>query len=135
VALAAQRNGLRACAFTSSKFKDRAPPGRVALRLFFRPSAEDLAELDDRAWIARALAELARVIAFSGPPLFAWVSRWPAALPVFDDAHRGAVAALERALAPYPVRLAGAAFHGSGIDAALRSAENAAASLAAIGNG
>jgi oxygen-dependent protoporphyrinogen oxidase len=39
------------------------------------------------------------------------------------------VAALERALAGSGVLLAGAAFHGSGIDAAVRSAEAAAAAI------
>ena len=42
VAQAAQREGLRACTFSSSKFAQRAPPGRVSLRAFFRPSAADL---------------------------------------------------------------------------------------------
>jgi protoporphyrinogen/coproporphyrinogen III oxidase len=131
VALSAQQQGLRACTFTSAKFIDRAPPDTASLRLFFRPDAGELAALADDAWIARARAGLARVIAVRGEPLRAWVSRWPDALPVFDDAHRGAVAALERALAPRPIALAGSALHGSGIDAAVRSAEQAAETLAA----
>jgi oxygen-dependent protoporphyrinogen oxidase len=129
VAASAQQHGLRACAFTSSKFEGRAPPGKVSLRLFFRPGADDLPALDDAAWVARASAALARVIAVRGEPLRAWVSRWPDALPVFDPAHRAAVAALEHALGGRPALLAGSAFHGSGIDAALRSAEQAAATL------
>jgi oxygen-dependent protoporphyrinogen oxidase len=54
-----------------------------------------------------------------------WVSRWRAALPVFDDAHRTRVAELEGVLRGRGVALAGAAFHGSGIDAAVKSAEDA----------
>lgn len=131
VAQDAQEHGLRACAFTSSKFQDRAPPGQVSLRLFFRPSAEALATLDDDAWIERARSGLARVLAVRAQPLRAWVSRWPDALPVFDAAHRSAVAALERELATRRVLLTGAAFHGSGIDAALQSAERTAARLLA----
>jgi oxygen-dependent protoporphyrinogen oxidase len=131
VAAAAQQQGLRACAFTSSKFAGRAPPGKVSLRLFFRPSAEELGALDDAAWIARASSALARALPVRGEPLRAWVSRWPDALPVFEPAHRDAVAALEASLAGRRTWLAGSAFHGSGIDAALRSAEQAAAALAA----
>jgi protoporphyrinogen/coproporphyrinogen III oxidase len=41
---------------------------------------------------------------------------------VFDPAHKQAVAALETALKGSRIALAGSAFHGSGIDAALRSA-------------
>jgi len=128
VAQSAQQ-GVRACTFTSSKFVDRAPHGSVSLRLFFRPSAQELATLDDDAWTERAVHELARALPVRGQPRDVWVSRWSNALPVFSDAHRSAVAALEQALAPYPLQLAGSAFHGSGIDAAVRSAERAAAAL------
>jgi oxygen-dependent protoporphyrinogen oxidase len=51
-----------------------------------------------------------------------WVSRWSDALPVFDPAHKQAIAALETALKGSHIALAGSAFHGAGIDAALRSA-------------
>ncbi len=132
VALDAQRDGLRACTFTSAKFIDRAPPRKVSVRLFFRPKAEELQgtdALDDDAWRARALAGLRRVIPVRGMPLRSWVSRWPDALPVFNDAHRAAVAALEATLADTPILLAGSAFHGSGIDAAVRSGDQAAQRL------
>jgi oxygen-dependent protoporphyrinogen oxidase len=131
VALAAQQAGLRACTFTSSKFIDRSPPERISLRLFFRPTDHELATLDDAAWSERAVLGLGRVLRVQGRPLRTWVSRWAHALPVFSDAHRAAVSALERALLPHPVLLAGSAFHGSGIDAAVRSAENAAAAVLA----
>ncbi|HMJ11860.1 MAG TPA: FAD-dependent oxidoreductase, partial [Polyangiaceae bacterium] len=107
VALAAQQEGLRACTWSSSKFEGRAPVGKVALRAFFRPSPEDLAQLDDAAWVERARRGLARVMGVQASPLHAWVSRWRDALPVFDDAHRARVAALEQALRPWPIALAG----------------------------
>ncbi len=131
VALAAQEQGLRACTFTSSKFAERAPPGKFSLRVFLRPSAEELAQLDEAAWLERGLAGLTRVLPVQGRPIQSWVSIWQNALPVFDDAQRTAVAALEAALAPYPLLLAGSAFHGAGIDAAVRSGERAQAALLA----
>jgi hypothetical protein len=39
---------------------------------------------------------------------------------------------LDERLAGLPVRIAGSAYHGAGIDAALRSAERAAHELAAL---
>jgi oxygen-dependent protoporphyrinogen oxidase len=57
------------------------------------------------------------------------VSRWPDALPVYDDGHRERVEHLEATLAGREVFLAGSAFHGSGIDAAIRSAEAASRAL------
>jgi oxygen-dependent protoporphyrinogen oxidase len=125
----AQREGLRACTFSSSKFAARAPAGFVALRAFFRPTRDDLA-LSDAAWIARAVRGVGHVVGIAGDPRATWVSRWPDALPVFDDAHRARVAALEAALEPSRIALAGSAFHGSGIDAAVRSGERAAARVA-----
>lgn len=123
VAENAQRHGFRACTFTSSKLPARAPAGWALLRLFYRPSPEqDLVRLDDRAWTERAERSLASVLTVRAAPEHAWVARWAHALPVFDEAHRARVSALEQMLGSTRVRLAGSAFHGSGIDAAVRSA-------------
>ena len=116
--------GLRAVTFSSSKLPHRAPADHALLRLFFRPSDHDLRALSDGAWAERAERALGRAIPLAAPPEQAFVSRWPSALPVFDDAHRARVRALEAALVGRPIWLAGAAFHGSGIDAAIRSAES-----------
>ncbi len=121
--------GLRAVSFSSSKLPQRAPADHALFRLFFRPSEADLRELSDLAWAERAGRALARTLPLSGPAVHSAVSRWPSALPVFDDAHRARVAALTQALVGRHVWLAGAAFHGSGIDAAIRSAENTAQNL------
>jgi oxygen-dependent protoporphyrinogen oxidase len=118
-------DGLRACTFTGSKFSARGPSHKAALRLFFRPENEH-DELDDEHWIARATAALGHVLKVEANPLQAWVSRWPRALPVFDAAHHARVAELERALVSQHARLAGSAFHGSGLDAAVSSGERAA---------
>ena len=127
VALDHRRDGLGACTFTSAKFANRSPPRQVSLRLFFRPSVAQLQELDDDGWAERALWGLQRVLPVQGQPLRAWVSRWPDALPVFTDRYKAAVVEAEAALASHPIVLAGSAFHGSGIDAALCSGEAAAA--------
>jgi protoporphyrinogen/coproporphyrinogen III oxidase len=131
VAAGAQQGGLRACTFTSAKFTDRAPAEKTSLRLFFRPEAPEPERLaqDDSFWIERALDSLSAVLPVRASPLRAWVSRWPRALPVFDAGHRAAVTELERAIAPFGVVLAGSAFHGSGLDAAVSSGERAAAAV------
>ena len=64
-----QRESLSACTFTSAKFADRAPLGKVSLRLFFRPSPEQLHELDDDAWAERALRGVRRIVQVHGQPL------------------------------------------------------------------
>ena len=133
VATDQQRDGLRAGTFSSAKFVDRAPPGQISLRLFFRPSPEDVQRLDDNAWTERALAGVQRILPVSGRPLRTWVSRWPDAFPVFTDGYEAVVAAAEAALAPHAIVLAGSAFHGAGIDAAVRSGDAAAAAATVRG--
>jgi len=131
VAEGAQAEGFRACSFVSSKLRGRAPADRALLRLFFRPSGDELGAMNDAAWAARAERSARRALEIRSAPERAWVSRWPRALPVFDDAHRARVAELEQCLAGSAVWLAGACFHGSGIDGAVRSAEAAARALGA----
>jgi len=124
VAEAAQDEGFRACTFASSKLPGRAPADRALLRVFFRPGENDHG-LSDADWSARAERSLRRALRLHTSFERSWVSRWPDALPVFDDAHRERVATLEAALRGRGVALAGSAFHGSGIDAAVKSAEEA----------
>lgn len=124
-----QAEGFRACTFASSKLGGRAPAGHALLRVFFRPTDAELAGLDDVAWSARAVRSLRRALELRAEPVGAWVSRWSKALPVFDAAHRTRIARLEELLPGTQVVLAGASFHGSGIDGAVRSAEAAALAL------
>ena len=127
--------GVRAVTFSSSKLPNRAPADHALLRVFFRPSEQDLATLSDSAWSERAERGLGAALSVRGAASRAFVSRWPNALPVFDPAHRERVSALEAALRSQTtsIWLAGAAFHGSGIDAAIRSAEATALQLSLPG--
>ncbi|MCB0996616.1 MAG: FAD-dependent oxidoreductase [Acidimicrobiales bacterium] len=118
--------GVRACSFVSSKFAGRTPDHLVELRVFFRPSAEDLSTLDDQGWVERAHAGVAERLHISTEPDRWWVAPWANALPVHTDDHRATVAAVEASLAGLPVVLAGSAFHGAGIDAAVLSGMRAA---------
>lgn len=116
-----QLHGCRACVFASSKFAERAPEGHVNLRVFFRPEPRELKMLSDAEYKERALQVLALVVGPTGPALKAWVARWPDALPVFDAPSKHILQALETALKGSGIAVAGSAFHGSGIDAAVRS--------------
>lgn len=120
-----QEHGFRACAFTSEKLPHRAPPGTALLRVFFRPPDAERDGTPDALWAERATACVVASLGATEAPTASWVSRWPDALPVFEQSYRDAVHALEAAL-PQDVLLAGSAFHGAGIDAAVRSAFTAA---------
>lgn len=120
--------GCVACTFSSAKFAERAPAHAKLLRLFFRPTESDLAAPRELL-SARAERVVERVFPGSGQPLATWDARWPEGFPLIDHVQQGKVARLEEALADRAIVLAGASFHGSGIDAAVRSADAAARKL------
>ncbi|HET9929148.1 MAG TPA: FAD-dependent oxidoreductase, partial [Polyangiaceae bacterium] len=92
----------------------------------------ELEALDEQAWVERATRGLERIFPLRAAPLHAWVSRWSHALPVSNPAHSERVRHLEAALHGSRILLAGSAFHGSGIDAAVRSAQQTAERLRAL---
>jgi oxygen-dependent protoporphyrinogen oxidase len=128
-----QQHGFRACTFSSSKFAGRAPESHVLLRAFFRPPPGELTGLTDATWVQRAHTALDAALSVQGQPRRAWISRWANALPLFDAPHLACIRTLEAELLGTRIALAGSAFHGSGIDAAVRSAEAAASSSATFG--
>ncbi|MBI4419251.1 MAG: FAD-dependent oxidoreductase [Gemmatimonadetes bacterium] len=119
-------HGLRACAFSSSKFPNRAPAGSVLLRAFFRPDDDEI-RLDDRAWGERAAAVLGGVLGIRGAPAHTWVARWPHALPLYGRDHATAITSVASSLrAAGPLELAGSAYHPGGVPGAIRSGRLAA---------
>jgi oxygen-dependent protoporphyrinogen oxidase len=120
--------GLRACAFCSSKFPDRAPSGSVLLRAFYRPTAAD--PEPDEAWIARATRDIAPVLGISGPPSGAWVAQWPGAIPEYrPDSSRLFEELQARVRGVGVMQLAGAAYLPGGIPGAVRSGVQAVRNL------
>ncbi|MEM9696265.1 MAG: FAD-dependent oxidoreductase [Myxococcota bacterium] len=120
-----EQHGFRACSFVSTKFGRPCAPDHTQLRAFFRPTLEEV-DQPKAHWVEAATAAVAAPLGIDGLPAEAWVSVWPDALPIFDDTYRALVCDAEAQLAPRGVLLAGSHFHGAGIDAAVRSAENAA---------
>lgn len=123
--------GLRALSLVERKFGGRAPSGQALLRVFFRPVADALDAWSDERFASEAAQAVAQVLAVSGAPSASWVSRWADALPVFSPDYRAHCAAADQALQRLGIHVAGSAFHGAGVDAAVTSAEIVAARLAA----
>gem|GEM_PF-564228 len=123
--------GLRALSLVDHKFAGRVPADLALLRVFFRPVADALTAWTDARFAAEAAAAIARVLLVEGEPERTWVSRWADALPVFSPNHKAQAAALDQALQGLGIHVAGSAFHGAGIDAAVVSAEIVAARLGA----
>lgn len=123
--------GLRALSLVNHKFAGRAPAGTALVRVFFRPQGDALESWTDERFTAEAAAAIAQVLTVQGEPRQSWVSRWADALPVFSPAHRAQAEAADQALQALGVHVAGSAFHGAGIDAAVVSSEMVAARLGA----
>jgi oxygen-dependent protoporphyrinogen oxidase len=123
--------GLRALSLVDHKLPGRAPAAHALLRVFFRPVGDALSSWSDQRFAAEAARAIARVLTVAGEPVRSWISRWADALPVFSAEYRARVAVADAALSALGVHLAGSAFHGAGIDAAVASAETVATRLAA----
>lgn len=125
--------GLRACAFSSSKFPNRAPSGSVLLRAFFRPDDAELGG-DDRGWWERTTRVFARVLGIRGAPAHAWVARWPHALPLYGRDHGPMIEGLtDRLRNVGPLELAGSAYFPGGVPGAVRSGKAAARRILGLG--
>jgi oxygen-dependent protoporphyrinogen oxidase len=120
--------GLRAVSLVDHKFDGRAPAGQALLRVFFRPIGAAQGFRDPQ-FIEEAARAISGVLSVRGEPAEAWVSRWDDALPVYTPEFRESVAGVDAALQTLRIHLAGSAFHGAGIDAAVASAERVAARL------
>ena len=110
---------LRACTYASLKYPDRAPAGFLLLRAFLAPVAEDPAVI--------AHAELAKVLAISGGPLWTRAFHWVRGLPRYRPRHAAHVAAIRDRLARLPpIAIAGAGVDRAGVSACVRSGREAA---------
>jgi len=117
--------GLRACAFCSSKFPNRAPGGRVLLRGFFRPEQPHRSAAKE--WESRAARVFAEVLKIGGPPFRGWTAAWPSALPLYSRDHGDRMNQLREELQSIgSIELAGSAYDPGGIPGAVRSGRQAA---------
>ncbi|KAF4650481.1 hypothetical protein FOZ61_000287 [Perkinsus olseni] len=123
-------HGLRAVALVNEKFPGRSPAGTALFRCYYRPRAEPLREWSDEEWSKLASESLMKICSFTEQEvLSSYVSRWDSALPVFNDEYRAAVEQLKESVVDQHVHLIGAAFTGAGIEAAVKSGEEAAVEI------
>lgn len=124
----AERRQILAVSFSSRKFPNRAPAGRVLLRTFVGGAMQPhLNELDDEALGILVRKELRDILGVKGPPDFTQVVRYPRGMPQYTLGHLDRVAEIERRMQSYPgLELAGNAYHGVGVPDAIASGEQAA---------
>jgi oxygen-dependent protoporphyrinogen oxidase len=133
---AIERRRILAVSFASRKFPDRAPEGCVQLRTFVGGAMQpELLQLSDAELTSLVRSELESIFGIVWKPDFTIVARWLKSMPQYHVGHLDRVAAIERALAPYPrLALAGNALYGVGLPDAIHSGEQAALRVFASGD-
>jgi protoporphyrinogen oxidase len=130
VPLGPDEAGIESCGFASSAFPGRAPDGSVLLRASIRPRRGELAQATDETWASEAADVLQPILGITTPPSSFWVTRWQERVPDFGEAYHTRVVQVQAELDQIGLaELAGAAYHGDGIDGAVRSGRAAAIRL------
>lgn len=122
---------LTACSFATTKWAHLADadPTTVVLRASAGRLGDDRAiGADDDAVVKAVLADLDELLGLDDAPIEVRVSRWRDGFPQYEPGHLRRVAGIEADVAarlPH-VTLAGAALHGIGVPACIRSGREAA---------
>ena len=122
---------LIAISFSSNKFSDRAPDGKLLLRFFIGGALqEQLVDLPDEALTKLALDQFEKSLHCRPALDFQAVFRWKKAMPQYHVGHLDRVARIESMVAALPgLELAGKSYRGVGIPACIASGFEAAARL------
>lgn len=130
---ASQRRRIRGVSYMSRKWPGRVPgPDRALLRVFLRADAGR----GRREAVAVATDELREMLGINRSPIRAWVRIMPSGLHRYTLGHLDRVATAEAAMEKTPgLTLAGAGFHGVGLNECIESGRRAATSvLEALGS-
>jgi oxygen-dependent protoporphyrinogen oxidase len=126
-----EKRTVMACTFSSIKFPNRAPAGRVLLRAFVGGALQpELVELSDNELVARVCSDLKSLLGITRAPVFAEVTKWDRSMPQYFVGHVDRVRNIASRVGQLPaLALAGNAFNGPGLPDCIRSGEAAADAL------
>ena len=117
-----ERGAVMACTWLNTKWEGRVPEGKAVLRCF---------STDPDTPQAAVEADLRRLMNITAAPVFALRHRWPDSMPQYTVGHSARVAELEARVARIPgLYIAGNAYRGIGIPDCVKSAQQAAQSIA-----
>lgn len=126
-----EKRKILAVSFSSRKFPNRAPEGKVLLRTFVGGAMQpELYNLSDDALLQTVHEELRDTLGVSGTSELNRIVRYPRAMPQYTLGHLERVAHIETLTAKLPgLELSGNAFRGVGVPDAIFSGEQAAERL------
>ena len=120
-----------ACSFTSNKFSNRAPDGKVLVRCFIGGALQaELVDRPDAELLEIAKAELQHWLGLEGDAEWARFYRWRNCMPQYTLGHLDRVSRIEQGVAEQTgLELAGNSYRGVGIPACIESGTAAARRL------
>ena len=125
-----------ACTWTSRKWCQRAPKGKVLLRVYIgRYGQEDVTRYSNVRLLDIAQRELQETLGIKEKPTLHRIIRYAKGIPQYNMGHLDRITALETSLSQHPgLHMAGAMFHGVGIPDCIASGESAATAVLRMRN-
>lgn len=122
-----------ACTFSSVKYAERAPGGKVLLRLFLGGGCfPEVLDWSDEHVLHVVRHELQQLLGIVNPPLFARITRWGHSMPQHQLGHLQRVEQINQRLdALDGLEVAGNAYRGVGIPHCIHSGQQASERLLA----
>ena len=129
---AIEKRKVLAVSFSSRKFPDRAPDGKILLRTFVGGAMQPELLANDSDTIQGFVnAELRSIFGMKTDPMFSEVVMYNNAMPQYYVGHLDRVATIETLLGKHAgLHLAGSAYHGVGIPDSIASGQAAADQIA-----
>ena len=120
-----------ACSFSSNKFSNRAPDGKVIVRCFIGGALQaDLVDRSDADLLAIAMTELRQWLGLKGEAEWSKVYRWRNCMPQYTLGHLDRVSQIEQCVGQQVgLELAGNSYRGVGVPACIESGTQAARRL------
>lgn len=128
-----ERRSILACTFSSLKYPDRAPDGKILFRAFLGGACfPEVLQWSDEQVLRSVERELQELLGVSGPPLFSRIKRWEQAMPQYHVGHLERVQRIEQLAGTLPgLELAGNSYRGVGIPQCIQSGGQASERLVA----
>jgi len=129
-----ERRRIMGVSYLSKKWDGRVPDGRFALLRVFvgGPNGQELALAGEDRLLAVVREELAALNGITARPVLVRTHSWEGGLHQYTLGHLDRVTRAESAVAAYPgLALAGAAFHGIGLNECVESGRRAAETVLA----
>jgi oxygen-dependent protoporphyrinogen oxidase len=128
----AERSGILAASWLSSKWPHRAPAGTALLRTFVGGARDpDALNRSDAELVRRSLSALTPLLGLGGDPILTRVYRWERSTAQHEVGHAARMEAIDRSLARRPgLFVTGSGFRGVGIPDCIADARATARQVA-----